>query len=434
MKRKDYFLAAMRAGSYRYRAWVFDAFGYQEEVTEPPKANYPWPLWRTAEGYMVLDPVTGEQHRLEETVDTEPAFEMLDGVDLVSGDVSSLKEKVITTYGNILYNYMTLIYSVGDKIPFQIDEIKPGKLEKFFFNMESTPEEGAKRDPDKIYVDEYMKFHEGIRYTEEFADLCVPSATPVNLVTDPKIPELRAKLLADADKAGKLKDPAEEARITGELIKMDKSWVNSDPEGGFFTKDKSFNVTRKKMHLIQGTEQGFEASPDANMIEQSLEDGWDINKLPEMNNSLRNGSFSRGAETAQGGEIVKTLLRITQNTTIGEEDCGSKMGLPTLITKDNAKRYVDRFYIGANKKPVYIDEKSVEGLVGKVVELRSAWSCKTDGYKVCATCMGKKLAETPKAIGVYVSDVGSAFLTSFLKRMHGQSRSTKHFDLKERIS
>ena len=153
-----------------------------------------------------------------------------------------------------------------------------------------------------------------------------------------------------------------------------------------------------------------------------------------MNNSLRNGSFSRGAETAQGGEIVKTLLRITQNTTIGEEDCGSKVGLPVRITEENAKRYVDRFYIGANKKPVYIDEKTVEELIGKEIELRSAWSCKTDGYKVCATCMGKKLAETPKAIGVYVSDVGSAFLTSFLKRMHGSGTVTKHFSLKDRIT
>jgi len=434
MKRKDYFLAAMRAGCYRHRAWVYDAFGFQEETNEPPKVDYPWPLWRSADGYKVLDPVTGEQHILEETLMDEPAFEVLDGVDLNPGDVPSLKEKVTTTYGNILYNYMTLIYSVGDKIPFQVDEIKPGKLEKFFFNMESTPAEGAKRDPEKLYVDEYLRFHEGIRYTEEFADICVPAATPVNLITDPRVPEYRAKLLADADHAGKLKDPAEEARITGELVKMDKAWVNADPEGGFFTKDKSFNVTRKKMHLIQGTEQGFEASTDANMIEQSLEDGWDINKLPEMNNSLRNGSFSRGAETALGGEIVKTLLRITQNTTIGEDDCGSKFGLPIFFTKDNAKRYVDRFYIGPNKKPVYIDEKTAEELIGKEVEMRSSWSCKTDGYKVCMTCMGKKLAETPKAIGVYVSDVGSAFLLSFLKRMHGSSVTTRKYDLKSRIT
>jgi hypothetical protein len=434
MKRKDYFLAAMRDGSYRYRAWVFDAFGYQEEITEAPKVDYPWPLWRTADGYKVLDPVTGEEHILEETLMDEPAFEMLDSVSLNPGDVPSLKEKVTTTYGNILYNYMTLIYSVGDKIPFQSGEIKPGKLEKFFFNMESTPEEGAKREPDKLYVDEYMKFHEGIRYTEEFADLCVPAATPINIVTDPKVPERRAELLANATLSGKLKDPTEEARITAELVKMDKDWVNSDPEGGFFTKDKSFNVTRKKMHLIQGTEHGFDASTDANMIEQSLEDGWDINKLPEMNNSLRNGSFSRGAETALGGEIVKTLLRITQNTTIGEDDCGSKFGLPVTFTEENARRYVDRFYIGAGKKPVYIDEKTADELIGKEVEVRSSWSCKTEGYKVCMTCMGRKLAETPKAIGVYVSDVGSAFLLSFLKRMHGSGVSTKRYDIKQRIS
>lgn len=434
MKKRDYFLAAMRDECYRHRSWVYDAFSFQEEAKQEPVTDHPWPLWRTAQGYFFKNMVTGNVEMLEGTLEDEPAFDFLEEIDLKKGDIISLKEDVKTTYGNVLYNYITLVYSVGDKIPFQAGEIKPGALEKFFFTMESVPPEGTTRDPKKIYVDEYLKFQEAIRFTEEFAILCVPAATPINVVTDPRIPEVRAKLIAEAVKSGKINDPAEEARITEELVKMDRAWVENDPEKGFYTKDKSFNITRKKMYVIQGTESGFDASPDASIIETSLEDGWDISRLPEMNNSLRNGSFSRGAMTALGGEIVKTLLRITQNTSITEDDCKANHGLPVTMTKEEAKKYVDRYYIGPNKKPIYIDDAVAESLVGKTVEIRSPWSCQTDGYNVCRTCMGKALGETPKAISVYVSDVGSAFLLTFLALMHGQSKIARKYSFKDRIS
>jgi hypothetical protein len=432
MNKREYFLAAMNAECYRHRGWVHDAFSFQEETEGTPHVDFPYPLWRDGSGYHILNTATGQVEHLEGVIDDEEPFGFHDEIKLKKGEVPNLMEDVTTTYGNVLLNYCTLVYSVGSKIPFQIGQIKPGKLEQMFYHMHDTPDEGAKRAPDVIYADEYQKFQDGVRYVEEFADLCVPAATPFNVMTDPKIAEVRAKLIEQ--NKDKLNDPAVEAKITAELVKMDKAWIDQDPEKGFYQKEKSFNVTRKKMFLIQGTEAGFEASPEANIIENSLEDGWDITRLPEMNNSLRNGSFSRGAQTALAGEIVKTLLRITQNTSISEDDCHAKFGLPVLITQENFARYVDRYFFNPSKKATYIDEKTAKSLIGKQVDMRSSWSCQTDGYNVCRTCMGKEMGETPKAIGVYVSDVGSALLTTFLKIMHGQSRSARKYHMHSAIT
>jgi hypothetical protein len=432
MNKRDYFLAAMRAQCYRHREWVYDAFGFQETVSEAPKSAFPFSLWRTEDGYKFLDPVTGKVESLEGTLDDEPAFNFYDGIDLKKGEVPNLKVDVKTTYGNVLYNWIVLVWPTGDKIDFVTGEIKVSKLEKSFFTMEDQLPEGKEKEPGKLYVDEYLNFQSAVRYTEEFANLCVPSATPRNVVTDPRIPEFRAKLIADNREH--LNDPAVEAKITKALVDMDRAWIAADPEGGFYMKDKSFNVTRKKMYLIQGTESGFEATPEANMIETSLEDGWDVNKLPEMNNSLRNGSFSRGAMTALGGEIVKTLLRITQNSTITEGDCGDTMGLPVLFTEDSYLKYVDRYYLTTTKKPIYIDEAIAKTLIGKTVDVRSPWSCKTEGYNYCTICMGKAIGSTPKAIGVYVSDVGSSLLSMFLALMHGKSTVTKKYILKDALT
>lgn len=434
MNKRDFYIRAMQLGCYRHLGWVIDAFAMTELRKEPPKEPYPCAVWRQEDGYYCFHPDSNEVERLEGTEHQQPAFYMFDEISLDKGDCPNVSGPINTTYGNLIYNWIVLVYPFGDKIPFMADEIKISTIEKIIERkFRDTPPEGEARDPRYIYVEEFLRYQDATHYTEGFTQLCVPSATPVNVITDPKISERRAELLTKYK--DQLHDPAVVIKITDELIDMDKRWVATDPESGYYTNPaKQFNVARKKMFIMQGIESGFSDSPGGTLIETSLDDGWDISKLPAMANSLREGSFYRGAQTALGGEIVKTLLRISQNSTIAEVDCGVKFGMMVhLRTPDIAKKCVDRHYI-ENGKIIYIDDKVAESLVGKTIELRSPIYCKTGGYNYCSTCMGVELSKTPKALSVYVSDVGSAFLNAFLKKMHGVSAAVAKYDIADSLT
>lgn len=429
MNKRDYFLKAMRHGAYRHKAWVLQAFSMSRPGNREP---IPLQLQRGENHYFYHDPDLNEDVVLNDTSVTEAPFRFTDKLKLKSDDVPNLTKDLESTYGNLLANFIVLVYPFGEKIGYIEGEFKIKAIEKEIERrLTSSPENGKAEDPEAIYVHEYLNYVDAILSLDGFSQLCVPSATAKTMTRDPRIPEIRAQLLEKYKDS--LDDPATIAKIDAELVKVDREWMKGDLGEGFYRKDKSYEVVRKKAHLMHGAETGFQDGQKVDVITNSLSEGWDIEKLPGMVNSLREGSYSRGAMTALGGESTKTINRIFQNTTIKEKDCESKLGWDREITKKNAGQYIGFFRIipsGVEE----ITEDNHEKFIGKTITLRTPMFCKTPKTGFCETCMGRKASENPNALGALAAEVGSTLMSLMMAAMHGKSLKTEEYKPENVIS
>lgn len=428
MHKSDYFIKALNAGSYRYKRWVFEAFSITK--TETP-GDYPYALMRREDGsYWFKDPENNDAWTsIGKFPENEPPFYFREELVVGAGAVPNLKKGVTTTYGRLLANQILLVHAFGDKLDFIEGRLSVGAIEKSIQNrIRDTPRPGEPRDPSVIYVDEYKRFSDAALSLAGYSTLCVPTATERSLTTDPNV-AIRRKELIEQYK-DQLNDPVIQAKIDAELIAMDRAWLKGDPSEGFFIKSKSYEVVRKKTHLLQGSESGF--GKRGELIDRPLSEGWEAENLPAMANSLRSGSYNRGAQTALGGEAAKFNYRIFQNTRIVEDDCGTTLGLPLTLTKENARFYLSSSVIDGDKV-VELTDETLPNFIGKRVLLRSPGFCRSKGANYCKTCVGQAIAKTPTALSTYAADIGSVFLNCFLKQMHGKAMTLVPWDFKEHI-
>lgn len=432
MKKIDYLFAALNAGAYRKKSWALSVFS----VTQEPEEHYPYALIRSEKNTVFVDPENRENLiTIEDTKPQEPLFRFMDRVDITPALVPNCKKAMNVPIGNVFFNFYVLIYALGDRLEFMSGKITPGAvMNKIRPLMADYPPEGQERDPKLIYPIDYRKFNKAIFGISGFTQLCVPSATKRMLTTHPDAKKLRAELLEKHK--DRLWDPAVIAKIEAELIALDKEWMKSDPDGGdgFYVKEsKAYGVVRKRMHLMHGAEMGFQDGTRATLVVNSLEEGWDVDKMPDMINSLREGSYNRGRDTALGGEAVKFLGRVFQNTTITENDCGSKLGWDKLFTETNHKKFVGFYRVTPNGSEE-ITEDYARSQIGKKVVVRSPMLCKTPKTGFCQHCMGNPNAINPTALGLLAADLGSQMMYIFMGAMHGKVLSVAKYDFKHSIT
>lgn len=425
MNKRDYFLHAMAAQCYRHKAWVLEAFASVEKLDGSHK-TYPYALTRHENGsYSFKDPHSHEEVILEGTFLKGAPFQFLEEITVGPGDLPNVKETVVTCYGNVLVNSLCLVYPFGDRIPFQTGPMKVSKMESLVEPLlvdSHTPKERWPKNA--ITIPEFKRFNESVRHLEGFSQLCVPSASAKTMTVSPEVIKRRNELIKEH--RHELNDPLVQAKIDKELIAMEKAWMKGDPGERFYIKDKSYDVVRKRLFLAVGQEKGFGHTGD--YIPTSLSEGWRVKDIPSMATALRDGSYSRGAWTAMGGVEAKNNYRIFQNTVVAEEDCGSPLGLRLTIPKKHGKLFISSSVIEKDGKVVELTDENIGAYVDKPVTLRSVAFCKTADQNVCATCVGKKIAQTPNAISTYCSDLGSTFLSLSLKAMHGSALKIATFD------
>lgn len=425
-------MKALNDGTYTKKHWLFSIFSKIYEEPDFYKTNpYNYRVVRTETGFYFVDPEKGGGLTLIEEADVNaPLFAFKERISLVPNDIPNVKEKVDTTYGNVLVNYLLLVYPFHDKIPFIKGKISVPQVEKIIESkLASDVPAGAKEDPNFIYVREYLRYGQAIFYLSGLNPICVPSASPKTLTRDPRTAEIRAREL-EANK-DRLHDPAVIARIDKVLEDVDRAWVD-DWGRDFYIKDKAYNNSRKKMFSMVGYEKGFIDGQPSTLVTKSLSEGWDFNNLPALINSSREGSFNRGAMTMLGGVAVKEAIRAMQNSKIVLGDCGSTMGIPLVITQKNASNYIGFYHIAGGVKEITPD--NVSTLVGKQILLRRPILCKTLYTDYCSVCMGKKNADNPTGLSAMVAGVGSRFMGVFMKKMHVSALALAEYDHLSSIS
>lgn len=437
---RDYFIESLQNNLYKNKLWALEVFSTCEFVVYdevPERELYLYQIV-TKKGdknsaYVVLmsdDKLVLEP--LQDYVPGQPVCAIRGLLELDAGDLPNVVEKTVTTYGNAFINCYILVYPFGNKFDFITGYVDTKNIEsRIADTLTDTPPEGAERDDNLIYVDEFLKYGEAMSSLEGFSMLCVQAASPATMVPNPVVIKRRDELFEEYK--DQLDDPAVVAKIQMELSALDKESLKDDVSKDFYMKGKSWDVIRMKRYAMYGVEGGFGNEADAVLIKKSLDEGWETEKIPHMIDSMRSGSFSRGKETALGGESVKTFYRIFQNVKVSEEDCGTKLGMWYAITENNYTRHVGLNAMDASGYHLTTEEE-LKKLIGSKIQLRTPMLCKTNAPNFCKVCVGEVLAARPEAVHIVTSDVGSAFMGARMGAMHGKALRTVPYDLNSAIS
>jgi len=325
-----------------------------------------------------------------------------------------------------------LVEPFGTKISYLEGDITPGKIEAFLLkDFRADPEAGVAKDPKAFYVSEYLNYVKGIYYLTGFTQISVWATTEKAMLPPPGVKELRDRLLKENE--GHLTELATIAKIEKELIAFDDKWTANDPGINFISDNKN-KAARKKKFLISGAETGLTGSTThGTLIQNSLIEGWDISKFPELNTSLRAASYSRGAETQLGGVSVKWLLRSSSNMNIAGNDCGSKLGVIVDVDKKSIDKIVGFSVIEKGVSTFVPNDEAAGTYLGKKLMVRSPMYCQMPLTDYCETCLGKRLSINKDGLSLAVSEMGSAITLSSLKAAHGRALSVAKMDFTKTI-
>ena len=337
-----------------------------------------------------------------------PAFNMGDRLYITSGMIANYtgKQQLLTDVGKLLMNQLLLVEPFGTLVPYLNERFDPGKLDDLVAKLIIEK---------KVTREMYNKYIENGYWYCEDGSLSTATWSEKSMMTDPKVLTRKKELLEQYK--DQLNDPIILAKIEKELIAMDKEWLKDDPAAPFYAVEggKAWKEQRKKMFIMIGMGTAF--GKDANAITftpESLEEGWHAEHLDTAANDIRRGSYGRGIETAKGGEQTKFVLRIFQDVTIDEEDCGSRKGLKITLTENNVKDYYQRYLTTGE----LLTPDNVASFIGKEVEIRSPMYCRTKpGF--CYKCCGELFRTMGlKAIGMQAIGVTGSFTSLSMKSMH----------------
>ena len=210
----------------------------------------------------------------------------------------------------------------------------------------------------------------------------------------------------------------------------DKEYIKGDLGEGFLIKGDAYSKVRKKLFSMHGAEVGLEEATKLELIKNSLNEGWDMNAFPEMNNSLRAGSYNRGQETMKGGEAFKWLQRSSSNINITIDDCGSGLGIVLDVNDTNYSSLVGFTLVTKEGMLKIPDLETAKKYIDKKVMMRSPMFCKVGKTDFCHTCVGENLSNNPTGASVAITGFGSTMMQIQMKKMHGQTLQLAKMDFK----
>lgn len=431
MLKSEYFIQATKAGLHMKLAWCISAFAETAISDDWKQDPYVGRLVHQPDGYYVID----EQKSLIKIDDAQPntpAFNVAEKIQLKSGDIPNLSQDIETTYGDLFFNWVAIVYPFGSKIPYLAGASSVDRVTSIYVpKMQDDPPQGQEPDANVFYTFEHLKFAEALSYLRGMSQLFVWSVTKRTILPPPGLAEYKKKLLEE--NAGNLTNLATIAEIKKKLAAFDAEWLKGDPGGEkFLSSKKSREVVRMKKLLMHGEEVGMQENAVSGvLIENSLLQGWDIDKFPEMMDSLRSGSFNRGAQTALGGVSVKWLQRATANLRVTVDDCGSTFGFDQMVDKSEVDRLVGRTIIEDGKLVKIADKEQAGTYLGKVVYVRNPQTCKLPFTDYCKTCLGDKLSINEYGLSSSATELTSGLMGMFMAAMHGKQLATQRMSIEE---
>lgn len=436
MLKRDVFIAAMKEGNYTKLAWIISAFAITRD-TAPTAVNvapYKYQLKSDALGYYYCSPVKENTFdKIEDSATGDALYRFKEKVLLTPEDIPNLKEPIESTYGNLLFNWICIVYAFGSKMPYIQGRVNGENINKTILNnLLSTPDDGVDRDPNTYYIDEYLKYTEGMSFLTGLTQLCVQGATEKTMLPPPGIKEYRDKLIEENKES--LGNLTTVAKIDKALVEYDAAYLKGDPGEDFLMQGKSRDIIRKKLFLSLGSEMSLDSNTvKSDFIATSLYEGWDIKKFATMNNTSRAGSFSRGAQTQEGGVSVKWLQRASSNMNITIDDCESRLGGVTYVEESNKHKLVGFSIITQEGSKRIVSEDDASRYLGKKIMMRNPMYCRLDKTDYCKVCVGERLSVNTEGLSIAISSYGSAFLAISMSAVHGKQLALAKMDYKVQL-
>jgi hypothetical protein len=344
--------------------------------------------------------------------DDTPFLSMQDTIDVPAKTLSNLSHDVSTTVGRYLLNYILLEHPFGDKIPFINDKFDLAQLETII---------SKKFLDDELTISQIDRFLKNEFFLSNYSEFTAPSLSIASITVDQKVIDLRDTLFEKYK--DKLDDPEVMIEIEQKLIELDKEILSKDPDKGFLISGKNFTTHRKRMFLTMGILPAFGDDKPFNFAASNLNEGWSKEDLPVLFNDIRNGSYSRGKETAKGGTETKYLGRAFQETKIVEDDCKTTLGFDVVLTdglldENNTSNFMYRYCIYKGTT-IEITDKTKDKLLNKRVIVRSPQFCQSsNGF--CYKCMDTRFKKLNIVrLNTLAISIGSTFLQNSMKKMHG---------------
>ena len=359
---------------------------------------------------------------------TEPLFKVSDKITLNPGDLPNVTEVTQTTFGNVIINLYCCVYPFGSKLPFFTGKLSGEEIEAMV--IQRAAKGSGKPQEGEILPEEIDRYKKSVSALAAFSPICCPTASRGTLTVSKDVIAKRDELLKKHEH--EIDDPAVVAMIEKELLDLDKKMNAGDPayEGFFGPVSKLRNVGRKRQKIIYGVEGGIDGR--LRTIKSSLSEGMDYKLIPLTADTITAASQSRGSLTAQGGELVKYNLRMFQNSSIVEDDCGTKGYLPIRVNEDNGWLENRNMFVG--EKTVTITKGDLKGLIGKDIKLRSPGYCLTKDRNFCKSCVDVNLAMRPDGVAVAASAGASKIMMDAMKAMHGRQNDSFEFNLIDHLS
>lgn len=434
MNINDYIKLVIQSRAYTKKHWIFSAFALVRETDEQKERNiYPGRLLQEPYGYYTYNQDLEKVKLSFSPKNGEPLFTKDTVVTVDSSTLPMVSGTIQTKLGVLLINLICLHECFGAKIPYQDGKLSPGKLERKIAERLVTT--GKESKPEDISVKDYLKFTEAVAFVESLAPIFVQSISKAGLLPPPGRFEFRQQLLKKYE--GKLTDPVEMAKFENELAAFDDEYLKkNDPTYGKFMSGKA-KAARSKMYLSQGGEtNSFVDAMDVTPIIPSLEEGipMDQKGFTAISNTIRYGSFSRGAETVNGGVIAKGVQRASDNWIIQQEFCGTPFTKDFHVTPHNQDELKGRYILIGKERIVVESTEQAGSYLGQRVKLYSPQYCKAKGLKSCRVCSGETLSLFPEGIQIPLMNVSSGILKDSLKKMHNTTLKTVKLQLSRVLS
>lgn len=433
MDKYAYLVEALKAGCYRKTDWLISLFCLFTEDTEVK--DYAYRLKKDMTGYSYIAPDMSIV-KIEGSSLNEPLFLISDAITVTPEICPIASGSIESNVSTLISNYILLVYSFGTKIGYVNERFDPYKvLEPVKANLKSKLKEGETPDPQAFYTDELQRFGEAIYFMSCLTQVCTIAGTEKTMTAPDGIQEYKKQLLKEYQEQGKsLTDPTVIADMDKKLIAFDEKYREGDEGNDFLLGDKkAIQIVRKKKFLQLGGEQGVGSNASQmKYLGHSLDEGHTLESFPDVNNTMRMGSYARGAETMLGGVEVKKMFRLAGSTNVISKDCGSTLGMPRPINDKNKADYVG--YHLVNDKGVTVPIESEDQLtpfVGQYARFRSPAYCKAGKTDKCSICIGPILSATPHALPAAVSNYGSTFMGLSMSQNHGKVLAVQELDLED---
>lgn len=432
MKRIDYLKKSLEWKCYRKTAWAISAFSVTREAENEWKkdpyagriVSHPW-------GYSFVND-NAELEKLDDAKPFSPIFAMLEEIQIDPTWIENLKEPQNTIIGSLLTNKILLVENFGSKIKYISENVDIKKIESEIVERRGELKPGEAKDPNKIYLDEYLNMGLSVEFLKTISNLSVYSLTEKSILPPPGILEFKTKLKKEYE--GQLDDPVKLAEFEKRLNEYYNDYIKGDPSDGKLIAGKIRGNGVRKLFLSSGAEGGLQG--DMVPITESLVEGVPLNakNFTALVNGARAGSYFRGIDTVKGGVSAKIVIRVMATFEVKEGDCGSLKGISRKYTKFNIQNLITRRLAGSSSSKPIENITEAGNYLGKMIKVRSPMYCKFPGQTFCEVCAGARLSRFKKGLSIPATDVTSAILAASMAAMHKNSLTITKLDLETSLS